>query len=124
MIWDINNFTTLSRYQEGGIITFGYDKGKIVGIGNIKVGSFPLTEDIVLVDGLKHNLLSISQLCDKGSRIIFDNSTCDVLDKKSNTYVLSDFRENNVYMIDILNLKCNVTCLNAFNEDLGCGIRN
>ena len=56
--------TTWKPYQgikKVGTVTFGDDsKGKIVGIGNIKVGSFPLTEDIVLVDGLKYNLLSIS----------------------------------------------------------------
>ena len=28
-----------------------------------------------------------------------------------------DFHENNVYMIDMLNLKYNATCLNVFNED-------
>ena len=67
-----------------------------------------------MVKGLKHNLLSISQLCDKDFKIIFDNFSCDILDKKTNTRVLS--RENNVYMIDMLNLDCNATCLNAFNE--------
>ena len=62
MTWDINNFATLSRYHEGGTVTFGGDsKGKIIDIGNIKIGSSPLIENVVLVDGLKHNLLSISQ---------------------------------------------------------------
>jgi len=118
MTWDINNFVTLSRYHEGDTVTFRDDsKGKIVSIGNIKIDSSPLIEDVVLIYGLKQNLLSISQLCDKGLRVIFDDSTCDVLDKKSNTSVLSDFRENNVYMIDMLNLKYNATCLNAFNKD-------
>ena len=65
MTWD-NNFATLSRYHEGGTITFGDDsKGKIICISNIKISSSPLIENIVLVEGLKHNLLSISQLCDK-----------------------------------------------------------
>ena len=117
MTWDINNFATLSRYHKGGTVTFGNDsKGKIIGIGNIKIDSSPLIED-VLVDGVKHNVLSISQLCDKSLKVIFDDSTCDILDKKSNTCVLFGFHENNVYMIDMLNLKCNATYLNAFNED-------
>ena len=79
MTWDINNFTTLSRYHEGGTITFKDDsKGKIVGMGNIKISSSPLIENVILVDGLKHNLLNISQLCDKSLRVIFDDSTCSV----------------------------------------------
>ena len=58
--WDINNFATLSRYVEGGTITFGDDsKGNIIGIGNIKIDTSPLIENVILIDGLKHNLLSI-----------------------------------------------------------------
>ena len=92
MTWNINNFATLSRYHKGGIVTFGDDsKGKIVGIGNNKIGSSPLIEDVILINGLKHNLLNISQLCDKGLRVIFEDSTCDVLDKKTNTCVFSIF---------------------------------
>jgi len=60
MTWDINNFATLSKYHEGGTVTFRDEsKSKIVDIG-IKIGSSPLIEDVVLVDRLKHNLLSIS----------------------------------------------------------------
>ena len=118
MTWDINNFATLSRYHEGGTVTFGDDsKGKIVGICNIKLGSSPLIENVVLVDGLKHNLLSVSQLCDKGLDFVFDDLACRVIDRQSNTCIFFEFRENNVYMIDMSNLQCNATCLNAFNED-------
>ena len=66
-------------------------KGKFVGISNIKNDSSPLIENVVLIEGLKNNLLSINQLCDKGLKVIFDNFTCDILDKKINTCVLSGF---------------------------------
>ena len=91
MTWDINNFVTLLRYHEGGTVTFEDDsKGKIVGISNIKIGSSLLIED-VLVDGLKHNLLNISQLCDKGLKVIFDDLSCNVLDIKPINAFFSDF---------------------------------
>ena len=100
MTWDINNFTTLSRYDEGGTVTFGDDsKGTIIGIGNIKIGASPLIENVVLVDGLKHNLLSISQLCDRGLKVVFDESSCKIFDCKTNDCILTGFRENNVYII-------------------------
>jgi len=61
MIWDLNNFANISRYIEGDTVTFEDDsKGKTVGVGNIKIGSSALIENVVLVDSLKHNLLSIS----------------------------------------------------------------
>jgi len=45
MTWDINNFATLSRYHEGGTVTFRDDaKGKIIGIDNVKIGTSPLIE--------------------------------------------------------------------------------
>jgi len=118
MTWDINNFATLSRYYEGGTVTFeDYFKGKTIGIGNIKFGSSPLIENVILVDGLKHNLLSISQLCDRGFKVVFDDLACNVLDRQTNTCVLSSFHENNVYMINMSNLQYNATYLNAFNGD-------
>ena len=82
-------------------------EGKIIGICNIKIGSSPLIENVVLVEGLKHNLLSISQFYDKGFKVIFNNFTCDILYKKINAYILFNFRENNVYVVDMLNLHCN-----------------
>ena len=71
IIGDKNKFTTLSP-KDGRNVTFGDNsKGKIIGIGKIgKVSSF-IVEDVLLVDGLKHNLLSISQLCNKGYNVIF-----------------------------------------------------
>ena len=114
---DINNFATLSRNVEGGTVTFGDDsKGTIIGIGNIKIGASSLIENVVLIDWLKHNLLSISQLCDHGLKVVFDESSCKIFDCKINDCILTGFRENNVYIIDMLNLNCSTKCLNAFDE--------
>ena len=109
--------------HEGGTVTFGDDsKGKIVGIGNIKLDSSPMIENVALVDGLKYNLLSVSQLCDKSFKVIFDDLACNILDRKINACIHSSFRENNVYMIDMSNLQCNATCLNTFKEGSWYGI--
>ncbi|XVF07135.1 hypothetical protein REPUB_Repub06bG0112500 [Reevesia pubescens] len=35
---------------------------------------------VLFIKGLKYNLLSISQLCDKGYRVIFDSLVCQVVD--------------------------------------------
>ena len=97
--------------------TINDSKGKIIGIGNIKIGTSPLIENVVLVDGLKHNLLSISQLNDRGFKVVLDDSSCNIFDCKTNDCILSGFRENSVYIIDVLNLDCKAKCLNAFDED-------
>ena len=52
--------------KDGRYVTFGDNsKGKIIGVGNVRKEISPRIENILLIDGLKHNLLSISQLCDK-----------------------------------------------------------
>ena len=51
----------LSHFEEKAVplVTFGDDNiGTTMGYGNLEVGNV-IIEDIALVDGLKHNLLSI-----------------------------------------------------------------
>ena len=37
-------------------------------------------EDVWYVDGLKANLLSISQICDNGLNVLFTKYECEILD--------------------------------------------
>ena len=55
-----NHFTHLEM-KKGGKVTFGDNsKGKIVGIGRVDKKDFTFIENILLVEGLKHNLFSVS----------------------------------------------------------------
>lgn len=79
MTGDKTKFLSLTTY-EGGSVTFGDNKkGNIVAMG--KVGKSPLhsIENVFLVEGLKHNLLSISQFCDKGNTVKFDKEKCLII---------------------------------------------
>jgi hypothetical protein len=55
-------------------------KGKIIRVGNIGSKSSPSIEKLFLVNNLKHNLLSISELYDKGYKIKFDHVCCLILE--------------------------------------------
>jgi hypothetical protein len=58
MTGDKNKFTSLTL-KDGENVKFGDNsKGKIIGIGNISKTHSLVIEDVFLVDGLKHNLLS------------------------------------------------------------------
>jgi len=61
--------------------------------------------------------LSISLLCDRDFKVIFDDLSCIIFDRQTNACMIFSFHENNVYMIDMSNLHCNAICLNVFNED-------
>lgn len=71
MTEDINKFSSLVlKYKS--YVTYGdNNKGNIFGIGKIGAPPFKSIEDVLYVEGLKHNLLSINQLCDKGFEIKF-----------------------------------------------------
>jgi hypothetical protein len=55
-------------------VTFRDDKkGKVLGIGIIKVNNYFTLNDVALVDKLRYNLLSVSQLCDADLSVLFIN---------------------------------------------------
>jgi len=63
---DASMFINLKMRQEG-FVTYGdNNKGRILGRGDVESHDSIIIKAVLLVDGLKHNLLSISQLCDKG----------------------------------------------------------
>ena len=104
-------FTTFTP-KEDGVVTFGDNgKGKIIGQGNIGKDPFPNIEDVLLVEGLKHNLISISQLCDNGYKVTFDKNTCIVENVSNNSTLFICKRLENVFIIDLNILeKQNVKC--------------
>ena len=78
----------------------GKDKGKIIKIGKVRDS----IDDVLLVKGLTHNLISISQLCDKGYQVIFKKSHCAISKKDFNKIKFFGQRINNVYTMDFENL--------------------
>ncbi|KAL8148711.1 hypothetical protein AgCh_005900 [Apium graveolens] len=103
---------TWFKERAGPSITFGDDiKGYNVGYGLISKDNV-IIEEVALVDGLKHNLLSISQLCDKGNLVTFNPEPCVVINKRSNKVVLTGVRRRNMYLVDFNSSNAeSITCL-------------
>jgi hypothetical protein len=118
MTGDKNKFTSLTLKDGGNIKFSDNSKGKIIGIGNIGKTHSLVIEDVLLVDGLKHNLLSISQLCDKGYNVIFKSIMCIIVNKIDNQVLFVAFRNENVYTINLDNMTSKESiCLAAINEN-------
>nr|KYP43144.1 Retrovirus-related Pol polyprotein from transposon TNT 1-94 [Cajanus cajan] len=116
MTGDPAKFSSLKLKNEGYVTNGDNNKGRILGHDNIgNSSSQTLIENVLLVDGLKHNLLSISQLSDKGFKIEFDNTCCLICDKKTKEIRFIGKRIDNIYMLDlehsivISNTKCLIT---------------
>ena len=64
-----------------GTVTFGDgSKSVIRGIGTVDIPGLLVFEDVWYVDGLKANLLSISQICDNGLNVLFTKYESEILD--------------------------------------------
>ena len=118
MTGDKSKFCLLTE-SDGGKVTFGENsKGKIIGSEKAGKNLSSCIDDIMLVEGLAYNLLSISQLCDKGHRVLFDNQACTIYQPNSENVKFTGKRVNNMYMIDLDDLVHENLCLTANKDNL------
>ena len=108
------NKSMLSEFVEkaGPIVSYGYGNlGQTLGYANIEIGNV-IIEKVALVSGLKHNLLSISQITDRGYRVSFMEEHCEIIIKKTCKIVLTSYRHGNIYVANLSsNTDGTVTCL-------------
>ena len=94
-------FSNLTPFS-GDQVTFGDNsKGKVLGEGNIGGFHSQFVKDVYLVDCLKYNLLSISQLCDLGYEVVFEPTKCLILSMDKNKILFTGFRKSNIYVVDL-----------------------
>src|SRR4051812_41884747 len=105
-------FQDLELKSAGEVKFGGNQKGKVIGYGTICIGNSPSITNVLLVDGLAHNLLFISQLSGNGYDIIFNQKSCKAVSQKDGSIRYTGKRKNNLYKINHSDLKNqNVTCL-------------
>jgi hypothetical protein len=81
-------------------VTFGDDKkDKVLDTGIIKVNDYFTVNDIALVDKLRYNLLSVSQLVDTDLDVLFCKTGSRVLDSSGNL-VCGIFRTRKFFQAD------------------------
>jgi hypothetical protein len=74
MTGDRNMFLTLRKVRYGSVSFENDDSAKIIGKGTVIIGNKNTkAENFLLVEDIKHNLLSVSQMCDKGHKVTFDS---------------------------------------------------
>ena len=56
-------------------------------------------EDVWFVDGLKVNMLSISQICDNGLNVLFTKYECEILDDRGDCICVGIRIADNCYDI-------------------------
>jgi hypothetical protein len=79
MTGDKSNFLSLSERKSGNV-TFGNNApGKMKGKGMVSLSNDKgKDQDVLFVDGLKHNILSFSRFCDRGCKVVFTYKYCKI----------------------------------------------
>ena len=79
MTGDWDKFLTLRKERNGSVSFRNDNSSKIIGEGTIQIGNKNKKEqNVLLVEDMKHNPLSVSQMCDQGHKVTFDSQKCEI----------------------------------------------
>jgi len=103
-------------------VTFGDGvKGRVLRKGVLDVDGFPRLKNVLLVEGLKANLISISQLCDQDLHVKFSKNKCLVFNKSERCVMEGSRSSDNCYMLTfpVAFLKTSLDDTKLWHEKLG-----
>jgi hypothetical protein len=102
MIGDQNKFLTLKE-EKGSKITFGDNaSSRIVGKGIVSLDNGKnKTHNVLYVEGLKHNLISVSKMCNQCYNLTFHSKGCEI--RKTGSRILVTNANRTLRSVYILN---------------------
>jgi len=94
----LQSYSALEKEKK---ISFGNDAPAFIkGKGSVHLKEKVKVGNVMYVDGLKHNLLSVSQMCDQGTEVIFRSNGCIVCELDTGKTVIRGIRTpNNLYVL-------------------------
>ena len=70
MTGDKEKFITLRKEKNGSVSFRNDNSSKIIGEGTVWIGNKnEKAQNVLLVEDMKHNILSVSQMCDQGHKV-------------------------------------------------------
>ena len=98
-----NKNTFQKLLAKTGTVTFGNDNSsKVLGKGTVTLGSKNAVEkDVLLIENMRHNLLSVSQMCDQGHTLTFTSKDYKIRREDSLKLVaIASRTPNNIDILD------------------------
>jgi hypothetical protein len=79
MTGDEDKFITLRKGRDG-LVSFGNDDStRIIRKGTVRIGNKNTkAKNVLLVEHMKHNILSVIKMCDQGHKLTFDSQKCEI----------------------------------------------
>lgn len=82
MMGDKSVFLHYISGRECNVVFSNRNTIKIMAKGIVKIPGVLALKDVLFIDGLKHNFLSISQICDLGYDVGFSKEGCHIKNKE------------------------------------------
>ena len=104
MIGDKSKLLACNALEKEKKVTFGNDTPAIIkGKGSVFLKEKVKAKDVMYVDGLRHNLLSVSQMCDQGTKVVFSSRECVVHDLDTGKIIIKGKRNpSNLYVLNVI----------------------
>ena len=102
--------------QPGPKVVFGDNSSCVTeGYSSVNYGGVVFTK-VAFVNGLKYNLISVSQLCDAKYIVQFDDKQGTIFNANKEVVLIAP-RRNDVYILDMTSVRPNGACLFAKASD-------
>ena len=115
MTGDARMFNSINTNGNDGYdsITFGDNgKGKVKGLGKIAISNDMSISNVLLVESLNFNLLSVAQLCDLGFKCIFGVDDVEIISVDGSNLIFKglDMRIYTWLISMLVKLNCQHAC--------------
>jgi hypothetical protein len=105
MTGDTMMFNSINTNDSNGYdsIIFGDNgKSKVKRLGKIAISNDMSISNVLLVESLNFNLLSVAQLCDPRFKCIFGVDDVEIISVDGSNLIFKGFRYENLYLIDLM----------------------
>jgi hypothetical protein len=96
-------FISFEKNNESDCIMFGDNsQGQVLDFGKISITTEHLISKVLLVESLDYNLLSVSQLCERGYNYLFTNKGVTVFRRNHGSFVFKGVLRGKLYLVNFI----------------------
>jgi hypothetical protein len=103
MTGDSRMFNSIKSNNGDGVQSITFDdnsKGKVEGLSKIAISNDLSIFNVLLVESLNVNLLSVAHLCDLSFKYIFGVDDVEIISVDDSNLIFKGFRYKNLYLVD------------------------
>jgi hypothetical protein len=97
-------FTSFEKNEcESDCITFSDNsQGQVLGFGKIAITTKHLISKVLLIESLDYNLLSVSQLCERGYNCLFTDNGVTIFRRSDDSFTFKGVLRGKLYLVNFI----------------------